>query len=113
MSIYAPSFFKLSDADYVPKNRLLSAVTNASSAVCTTTTDHGYAVGQLVRIHVDQAYGMRVDGEEATVLSVPTSDSFSCSLDTSSLSAFVVPTAPPAFTQAHVVPITGTEQNIA
>ena len=111
--IYAPSFFQLSDADYIPKMRQISAVTNAEMASVTTTEAHGYEVGQYVRIHISPAYGMSVSGQKSQISSVPDTTTFVCTLDTSQLFAFVTPTAPPAFTQAHVVPITGKEQNIA
>lgn len=115
MSIYAPTFFKLSDADYVPKRREISDVTNAIQPTVTTTDDHGYAVGQLVRLHVDKRYGMDIEGEKTEVLTVPTSTTFTVDYDTSALSSYVTPTysGGNGFTQSHVVPITGTEVNQA
>jgi len=115
MSIYQPTFFKLSNADYIPKRREISDVTNALEPTVTTTEDHGYAVGQLIRLHVEKRYGMTIEGEKATVLTVPTDDTFTTDYDTSSLSAYVTPTYSDGngFTQSHVVPIDGTEMNIA
>lgn len=113
MTIYGPSFFKPSLADWTPKRREISAVSNADEAEVTTTEDHGYEVGQLVRLHVPAVYGMVLDTIEGTILTVPTTTTFTVDVDTSSLFAFVAPTAPPAFTEAHVVPITGTADNVA
>ncbi len=111
--IYLPSYYKPSLAVWSFYMREISAVTNAENCEITTTEDHGYEVGQLVRVHIEDAYGMRVNGAATQILSLPSSTVFVCDLNTSSLAAFISPTAPPPFTPAHVVPITGTEENIA
>lgn len=113
MSIYAPSFFQLSDADYVPKRREISAVSNAEEPTVTTTEDHGYAIGQKVRLHVPSDYGMTLEGVETTIQTIPTTTTFTVDVDTSQLATYATPSFPPAFTQSHVVPITGTEVNTA
>lgn len=115
MTIYAPTFFKLSDADYVPQRRELSDVSVAIEPTVTTTAAHGYAVGQLVRIHVDKRYGMDLNGKRAKVLTIPTDTTFTMDYDTSQQAAYVTPTYSDGngFTQSHVVPITGDYQNIA
>lgn len=115
MTIYMPSFFKLSDADYVPKRREISGVTNALQAEVTTTEDHGYAVGQLVRLHVDKRYGMELDTVKGQVLTVPSTTTFTVDVDTTQLDTYVTPTYSNGngFTQSHVVPIDGTLDNVA
>jgi len=113
MTIYQPSFYKLPPADFVPKRREISALTNAEQAEVTTTEDHGYEVGQLVRLHVPAAYGMVLNGVQGIILTVPSTTTFTVDVDTRPLFTFVTPTAPPAFTEAHVVPITGVENNTA
>ena len=115
MTIFLPSFFKLSDADYVPKRREISDVSVAQQPTVTTTEDHGYEVDQLVRLHVDKRYGMEIDGQIAKILTVPTTTTFTVDYDTSSLSAYVTPTYSNGngFTQSHCVPITGTVDNQA
>lgn len=115
MTIYGPTFFKPSKANFVPKRREISDVTNAKEPTVTTTEDHGYDVGQLVRLHVSDRYGMTINGQEATVLTVPTDTTFTCNYDTRSLAAYTTPTYSDGngFTQSHVVPITGEENNIA
>jgi predicted HAD superfamily phosphohydrolase len=44
-------------SDFVLKRRLLSNVTNALRAIVTTTEDHGYETGQIVRLIVPLVYG--------------------------------------------------------
>lgn len=115
MSIYAPTFFKLSDANYVPKRREISDVSNATNALVTTTEAHGYEVGQFVRLHVDERYLMKLDGVKGKVLTVPTDTTFTVDVDTSSQFTYTTPTYSDGngFTESHVVPITGEEMNQA
>ncbi len=113
MTIFGPSQFQLSDADFIPKRREISAITNALLPTVTTTEDHGYEVGQFVRLVVPDAYGMGLPYVKTQILTVPTDNTFTCDVDTSQLNSFLVPTYPPGFTTAHVVPITGQEVNQA
>lgn len=110
---FAPSFFKPSKADFVPKRREISAVTNALQAEVTTTEDHDYPVGQLVRLHVPEDYGMLLDTVKGVVLTVPTPTTFTVDVDTTQLATYATPSVPPAFSQSHVVPIDGITENEA
>lgn len=104
-------------SNFQPRRRLISAVTNAAQAVVTTTENHGYAIDQVVRLVIPEIYGMTVEYVVATVVAIPADDQFTVDLDTSALAAYVEPAVPyttgsdPSFTQAHVVPITGVEDN--
>jgi len=104
-------------SNFQPRRRLISAVTNALQAVVTTTEDHGYSVGQVVRLLVPAIYGMTVEYVEATIVAIPATDQFTVDLDTSALDAYAEPAVPyttgsdPSFTQAQVTPITGVEDN--
>lgn len=97
--------------NFVPKRREITTVSNAAQAVVETTEEHGYEAGLYVRLIVPSAYGMEIDRVQAQILTVPTTTTFSVDYDSSALNPFVAPTAPPAFTQAHCVPISGTEDN--
>lgn len=99
-------------SDFVPKRRLISDVTREERGIVTTSESHGYETGLTVRLFVPKAYGMEVDFVE-TQITVLNDTQFQTELDTTFLNAFVVPTAPPAFTQAQVVPVTGTTDNAA
>ena len=97
--------------DFVPKRREISAVSNATRAVVTTTEDHGYEAGQVVRLIVPSQYGMSLFFVIANILSVPSSTTFITDLDTSKLNIYSTPSFPPGYTQSHVVPISGIEDN--
>jgi len=96
-------------ADYVPKRRAITAITNAQNAVVTSAL-HGYASDEYVRINVPSDYGMRLGNVLAriTVINVNT---FSINHDTQEMNAFAAPAAP--FTSAEAVPISETTDNVA
>lgn len=97
--------------NFIPKRREISAVSNATRAVVTTTENHGYSAGQVVRLIVPSEYGMSLFFVVANILSIPTDTTFVTDIDTSNQSSYVAPTPPPGFTQSQVVPISGIEQN--
>ena len=97
--------------NFQPRRREISAVENSEQPLITTTEDHGYSVGLVVRLIVPEAYGMSIPRKIATILSVPNTNQFMVDYDTSREAPYVTPTAPPSFTQAHVVPVTGLTDN--
>ena len=99
----------MSVADFVPKRRIVTAITNAQNAIA-TATDHGYATDEVIKVNVPESYGMRLGNIEAkiTVINVNT---FFLNVSTQSLDPFVVPGAP--LIRAESVPISGPIDNVA
>ena len=98
------------DPNFKPKRYLITAITNAAEAVVTTDVAHEYVVGQIVNIRCPKEYKMIIDHVDTKVLAV-TSNTFTTMIDTNNHCAFVTVTAPPPFTQAQVVPVTGEWDN--
>jgi len=99
---------------FVPVRGLIDSVTNEVNAQVTTTTDHGYLTGYVVRVIVPPVYGMSLYNQANIVVTSPTT--FTTDLDTSNQLPFVAPTFAAngqAFTPAQVVPISGTEVNVS
>jgi len=92
----------MTNADFEPERKVVSAITNANPAVVTATA-HAYTTTDIVRINVPIEYGMRLPPEEVTI-TVINANSFSIDMDTSLLDPFVVPVATPQ-TFAEVLPI--------
>lgn len=97
---------------FAPNLRYISAITSSgTSSVIKTTVTNDYAVGQLVRIHVSDAYGMtQMDGLIAKITAVDSSaNTITVNVDSSAFTAFAFPTAVIAtnqdFTPAHVVAV--------
>lgn len=101
----------MSSPDFVPKMKLVGAITNAMNAVVTTTADHGYSSNTHVVLFVPKTYGMFLDYVDV-VITVTGLNTFSTDLDTSGMDAFV----PPAlvhFTPAQCMPASELCDNIA
>ncbi len=99
------------DANFTPDRQLIADVTNALGAVVTTVSNHGFTTGDWIRIFVPEVYGMSINFE-ATQIAVTSLTEFNTDIDTSYRLAFVAPTAPPAFTPAQAIPISGETDNI-
>jgi hypothetical protein len=99
-----------------PSARIISNITQATSAVVTTLVDHGLSVGQRVKFSVPHAvYGMtQIDGLNGIVTAVSAAGSwpqtFTVNIDTTGFTAFAFPTIANlvtygAFTNAQVFPM--------
>lgn len=81
---------------YYPRNRYISAITQAANAQVTTTVAHGLTVGQKVRFSIPEitgvAFGMtELDRTEATVVTVVNAYAFTIDVDTTAMTAFAFP----------------------
>jgi hypothetical protein len=94
------------DPIYYPQYRYIANITRASNAVVTCTVDHGFTVGQKVRMVVPSEFSMiEMDGLQATITAV-TSSTITLDIDSSSFTAFTfaLPADAP-FSPALVVPL--------
>ena len=90
---------------FYPRRRVITKISLAASAVVTTSVDHGYTVGQEVRMNVPAANGMpQMDGLSGTITAV-TASTFTLNIDSSAFTTFAFPlVAAVPFTPAEVVP---------
>lgn len=100
---------------FYPRNRFIVNITQAVQAVVTTSVDHLLTVGQEVRFNVPvnsqgtALYGMsQINGLLGSIVAV-TASTFTVDIDTTTFTAFQIPTAaqigPSAFTQPQVIPV--------
>lgn len=98
------SYLAEEDPIFQPAVRLVTDVTKAYHATVTTSFDHDYIVGQIVRFYIPTTWGMwQLNHLQGEILSVPTSDTFTVAIDTRDFDSFVVPGSPLQY--AQVVPI--------
>lgn len=92
---------------YYPRNAVITDITAANPMVVTTSTNHGYTVGQQVRIRVPAALGMVQANNLQGVITAVTATTFTIgSIDSSAFTAFAWPaTTSVPFTPATVTPI--------
>jgi hypothetical protein len=86
---------KLSPARFLPRVRLITSITKASSAVITLSTTHQYAAGQVVTVYVPSQFGMlEMDGLSGTITAVnTTTNTITLNIDSSSFTTFAFPTS--------------------
>ena len=97
--------------NYIPLNVEISNITRAVSATVTTSSDHYYVVGQLVRFHVPRPYGMiELNNQLGYVLTVPTSTTFTVDINTLQFTAFIPSPTYPGNMAAQVSAV-GDENN--
>lgn len=87
--------------------RLVSGITNALNAVVTTTFEHQYETGDVVRLYVPEGWGMRQANRLQAEIVVESSTTFSINADTTGFDIFVTPPNPSPLVNAvaHVVPV--------
>ncbi len=92
---------------FKPAMRIVTDITKASNALVTTSFSHNYAIGLIIRIDIPPAFGMQqVNQKVGTILTVPTSTTFTLSIDTTAFDAFSIPVTYPADAQsAQCVPV--------
>lgn len=85
--------------------RIIAAITNAFPAVVTTTTDHTYLDGLIVRLVIPPGYGMVEANQLFGTIVVTGTTTFEISIDTRYFDPFVLPvTSPDSLQYAQVIP---------
>lgn len=99
--------------------RIITNITNGFPALVTTSFDHQYAVGDIVRLDIPSFFGMPQANQLAgTILTIPTANSFTVTIDTTFFDTFAVPshTAPGVkgfgYQYAQVVPFAEINSNL-
>lgn len=100
---YRPIAF---DPIFYPRRRFIVNITQAASAVITTSVSHGYTVGQEIRIKVPAAFGMTEMNNLAGTVTAVTAGTFTVDIDSSAFTAFAFPAvAAVPFDWAEAVPM--------
>lgn len=80
---------------YQPAMRIISAITNASSALVTTTFDHDYITGEIVRIVIPRipydevGFGMSQINNQTGTITVISPTTFTIDINTTTYDAFI------------------------
>lgn len=96
----------VSNPTYQPAMRIISAITNAIEAEVTTTFDHQYITGTIIRLHIPLGYGMTQANSLYGPITVTGSTAFTVKIDTSKFDEYTTPASfPLSFQSSTVVPI--------
>lgn len=91
-----PRFYADQQPVFQPAMRLIAAITNANPAAVTTTFDHSYVTGMIVRLLVTSEYGMEQMDKLLGIITVTATDAFTIDIDSTGFDLFVVPGVIPA-----------------
>ena len=91
---------------YQPAMRIISNITNYYPALVTTTINHQYINGAIIRLYIPQGYGMVQANHLYANIIVTSPTTFTINIDTRLFSAFTTPITYPEDTQyAQCVPL--------
>ena len=79
---------------FIPARKNIANVTNANPALVTTTTDHGYTTGMIVRLVIPPAKGMQEANQLTGTITVTGNTTFTIDIDTTNMEPFIA--VPPA-----------------
>jgi hypothetical protein len=92
---------------FQPAMRLIAAITQSNPMVVTTTFNHQYNSGVIIRLDLPSAVGMQQANQQFAPITVTGLTTFSMPIDSTNYSAFSIPPTPPpqVNTCAQAVPI--------
>lgn len=92
---------------FQPAMRIVSAITNSFPVTITTTFNHQYQTGYIVRIDMPLNYGMEQLNQQYSPITVTSPTTFTMQIDTTFYTPFVVPPTNPGhnYTPPQSVPI--------
>ena len=103
-----PYYGAIPNPSYLPAVRDIVAITNSFPATVTTSFDHNYLSGLIVRMIVPANYGMFQINKLKGSITVTSPTTFTIPLDTTTFDTFVVPTEQtyqPLVNPAQSVPV--------
>src|ERR1700676_2589350 len=114
MCAYIPSYSSPLPI-YQPAMRVIASITNALQPTVTTTLNHQYQVGIIVRFEIPLLFGMQqLNQRIGTILTIPTPTTFTIDMPTLGMDPFTLPTSfPPAYQDAQVIPMAEINETIA
>lgn len=93
--------------------RIVAAITNAVVPLVTTTINHQYATGDIVRFNIPPLFGMQQIDQQLATVTVISDFTFNIDIDTTLFSPFIVPmTLPTHYTGPQVVPVGEINSNL-
>lgn len=69
--------------------RVISSITNANPAVITTTTNHQYVSGMIMRLNIPKGFGMQQANQLYAPITVTGNTTFSIDIDTTQMDKFL------------------------
>ncbi len=108
-------FHAVVDPTFQRSMRLINAITNANPAEVTTTFDHDYGTGDVVRLNIPKWFGMVQADKLVGTIIVTGTDTFTINIDSTSFDAFSIPAPIPWYVNAYaqVTPVGEVTANLS
>jgi len=108
-------FHAVEDPTFQRAMRLISAITNANPAQITTSFDHDYGTGDIVRLNIPKWFGMTEADKLVGTIIVTGTTTFTIDIDTSKFSTFSIPAPVPWYVHSYpsVHPVGAISSNYA
>lgn len=108
------SFYANPSPTFQPAMRLITGITKANPAVITTSFDHDYRTGDIVRINVPKEYGMIQIDKFRGPITVTGTATFTMKIDSTLFDALSFPSPLPWYVSSspHVVPVGEINSNL-
>lgn len=92
---------------FQPAMRLIAAITQSNPMVVTTTFNHQYMSGVIIRLDIPEACGMQQANQQVAPITVTGLTTFSMPIDSTNFSTFSIPSdpLPQINTCAQAVPV--------
>ena len=106
---------------YQPARRQIAAITNSNPAIVTTTFNHNYITGTIIRLDITPNHGMAQANQSFAPIVRLTPTTFAIAIDTTFFDAFFIPNPlPVTYTPSQTIAIgevseilTAAVQNVA
>jgi len=102
-----PQFYAEQDPMFQRSMRLIDAITNSFPAQVTTSFDHDYATGDIVRLNIPRWFGMVRANKLVGKITVTGTDTFTIDVDTTNFNPFAITLPVPWYVDSypHVTPV--------
>lgn len=85
------AIFAIENPTYQPAMRIISAITRANPAAVTTTFDHNYGSGEIVRLNIPVGFGMQQANQLVGTITVTGDTTFTINIDSTFFDSFADP----------------------
>lgn len=104
MGTYIPSY-SYPNPMFQPAMRVIAAITNSFPVTITTTLNHLYVSGLIVRLDIPVGFGMQQANHLFGPITVTGNTTFTLPIDTTNFDTFMLPSSfPPGYQDAQTVP---------
>jgi len=102
--MYTPSF-AARRPDFQPALRIISNITNANIVTVTTTFDHQYIDGLIIKLNIPVGFGMQQINQQFGPIIVTGATTFTMQINSTYYDPFVVPSGNGPFQDPQCIPI--------